>query len=226
MIDRENPLPLTRQAELLKLSRSSLYYKARPVSPANLAIMRRIDELHLECPFASGPGAASLVRDLPPNAKERTARRRPAACFDVFISDPVISGCCFPPGRGYAPDYRMSLTFRAMASMPASRFRPMKLNTHRTIAQPGSPAAKISPPMAHKAIGAFTQCGSPKCSITMPPPSALATAMLIGATASSHIVIVGALYLRLYRPRRCLGGDKEADPLNGAIDDRLVGSGT
>ena len=69
MIDRENPLPLTRQAELLKLSRSSLYYKARPVSPANLAIMRRIDELHLEYPFASGPGAASLVRDFAPQRK-------------------------------------------------------------------------------------------------------------------------------------------------------------
>lgn len=60
MIDRENPLPLTRQAELLKLSRSSLYYKARPVSPANLAIMRRIDELHLEYPFAG----SRMLRDL------------------------------------------------------------------------------------------------------------------------------------------------------------------
>ena len=38
----------TGHAGLLKLSRGSLYYKARPVTPANLAIMRRIDELHLE----------------------------------------------------------------------------------------------------------------------------------------------------------------------------------
>jgi putative transposase len=60
MIDRENPLPLTRQAELLKLSRNSLYYKARPVSPASLAIMRRIDELHLEYPFAG----SRMLRDL------------------------------------------------------------------------------------------------------------------------------------------------------------------
>ena len=48
MIDRECELPLTRQAGLLKLSRGSLYYKARPVTPANLTIMRRIDELHLD----------------------------------------------------------------------------------------------------------------------------------------------------------------------------------
>ena len=60
MIDRACPLPLTRQAGLLRLSRGSLYYKARPVSPANLAIMRRIDELHLEYPFAG----SRMLRDL------------------------------------------------------------------------------------------------------------------------------------------------------------------
>jgi putative transposase len=60
MIDREHELPLARQAALLKLSRGSLYYKGRPVSPANLAIMRRIDELHLEYPFAG----SRMLRDL------------------------------------------------------------------------------------------------------------------------------------------------------------------
>jgi putative transposase len=60
MIDREHELPLTRQAELLKLSRSGLYYRPRPVSPADLAIMRRIDELHLEYPFAG----SRMLRDL------------------------------------------------------------------------------------------------------------------------------------------------------------------
>jgi putative transposase len=60
MIDREHPLPLTRQAEILKLSRSGLYYRARPVSPADLAVMRRIDELHLNYPFAG----SRMLRDL------------------------------------------------------------------------------------------------------------------------------------------------------------------
>ena len=60
MIDREHELPLARQAELLQLSRGSLYYKRRPVSPANLAIMRRIDELHLDYPFAG----SRMLRDL------------------------------------------------------------------------------------------------------------------------------------------------------------------
>ena len=60
MIEREHELPLTRQAEVLKLSRSSLYYQPRPVAPADLAVMRRIDELHLEYPFAG----SRMLRDL------------------------------------------------------------------------------------------------------------------------------------------------------------------
>jgi putative transposase len=60
MIDREHALTLTRQAALLKLSRGSLYYTARPVTPADLAVMRRLDELHLDYPFAG----SRMLRDL------------------------------------------------------------------------------------------------------------------------------------------------------------------
>jgi putative transposase len=52
MIDREHDLPLTKQAEVLRISRSSVYYLPRPVPGADLAIMRRLDRLHLEFPFA------------------------------------------------------------------------------------------------------------------------------------------------------------------------------
>ena len=52
MIDREHDLPITKQAEALRISRGSVYYLPRPVSAADLALMRRIDELHLEFPFA------------------------------------------------------------------------------------------------------------------------------------------------------------------------------
>ena len=52
MIDRAHDLPITKQAEALNISRGSVYYLPRPVSAADLAIMRRIDELHLEFPFA------------------------------------------------------------------------------------------------------------------------------------------------------------------------------
>ena len=60
MIDRNHKLPLGRQAKALGLSRSSLYYEPRPVSPTDLAIMRRIDELHLDYPFAG----SRMLRDL------------------------------------------------------------------------------------------------------------------------------------------------------------------
>jgi putative transposase len=60
MIDRSNVLPLTRQASLLRLSRSGLYAVPRPVPPARLAIMHRIDALHLEHPFAG----SRMLRDM------------------------------------------------------------------------------------------------------------------------------------------------------------------
>lgn len=52
MINRKHKLPLTRQASALGISRGSLYYQSRPVPARDLALMRRIDELHLDYPFA------------------------------------------------------------------------------------------------------------------------------------------------------------------------------
>jgi putative transposase len=52
MIDRTHDLPITKQAEVLNISRGSVYYLPRPVSETDLGIMRRLDRLHLEYPFA------------------------------------------------------------------------------------------------------------------------------------------------------------------------------
>jgi len=60
MIDRDHKLPLTRQAAVLGIGRGSVYYRACPVPAAELAIMRRIDELHLDYPFAG----SRMLRDL------------------------------------------------------------------------------------------------------------------------------------------------------------------
>jgi putative transposase len=60
MIDREHDLPITKQAKALGISRGSVYYLPRPVPAADLAIMRRMDELHLELPFAG----SRMLRDL------------------------------------------------------------------------------------------------------------------------------------------------------------------
>src|ERR1700680_5126599 len=52
MIDREHDLPITKQAAVLNISRGSVYYLPRPVSATDLEVMRRLDRLHLEFPFA------------------------------------------------------------------------------------------------------------------------------------------------------------------------------
>jgi putative transposase len=53
MIDREHDdLPIIRQAEVVGISRGSVYYLPRPVPETDLAVMRRLDRLHLEFPFA------------------------------------------------------------------------------------------------------------------------------------------------------------------------------
>jgi putative transposase len=51
-----------RQCELLDLCRSSLYYQPKPVSPADLRLMRRIDELHLAHPFLGARKLAGLLQ--------------------------------------------------------------------------------------------------------------------------------------------------------------------
>jgi putative transposase len=60
MIDRNHDLPIARQAKALNISRSAVYYKPRPVSAEDLRIMRRLDELHLEYPFAG----SRMLRDM------------------------------------------------------------------------------------------------------------------------------------------------------------------
>lgn len=62
MIDRDHGLSGRRQAKALGISRGSVYYVPRPASDADLALMRRIDELHLEYPFAGSRMLKGLLR--------------------------------------------------------------------------------------------------------------------------------------------------------------------
>ena len=61
LIDRDHDLPVTKQAELLDISRGSVYYLPRLVSASDLALMRRLDELHLELPFAGSRMLRALL---------------------------------------------------------------------------------------------------------------------------------------------------------------------
>ena len=60
MINPEHKLPLTKQARALGISRGSIDYLPRPVSDRDQALMKRIDKLHLESPFAG----ARMLRDM------------------------------------------------------------------------------------------------------------------------------------------------------------------
>ena len=60
MIDPEHDLSIQKQAEVLEISRSTVYYQARPVSESDLGLMRQIDELHLNYPFAG----SRMLRDM------------------------------------------------------------------------------------------------------------------------------------------------------------------
>nr|WP_322075679.1 IS3 family transposase [Burkholderia cenocepacia] len=62
MIDRAHALPVSQQARLVGIARSSVYYRAQPVSEADQLLMRRIDELHMEFPFAGARMLARLLR--------------------------------------------------------------------------------------------------------------------------------------------------------------------
>jgi putative transposase len=72
MIERNHELALTKQATLLGISRGSVYYEPAPVSDADLALMRRLDELHLQFPFAG----ARMLRGLLAAEGSKVGRRR------------------------------------------------------------------------------------------------------------------------------------------------------
>jgi len=72
MIDRAHDLPVTRQAAVLNISRGSVYYLPRAIPAGELAIMRRLDELHLEFPFAG----SRMLRGLLAGEGINVGRRR------------------------------------------------------------------------------------------------------------------------------------------------------
>jgi putative transposase len=109
MIDRAHELPLVRQAELLRLSRSSLYYAPRPVPAAELAIMRRIDALHLDYPFAGSRMLRDLLRGegvIIGREMVRTMMRR--MCIEALYRRPNTSKAA--PGHTIYPYLLRGLT--------------------------------------------------------------------------------------------------------------------
>jgi putative transposase len=74
MIDRTHALPITQQSKVLNISRGRVYYLPRPVSAGDLGVMRRLDQLHLDYPFAG----SRMLRDLLCREGIKIGRRRVA----------------------------------------------------------------------------------------------------------------------------------------------------
>jgi putative transposase len=76
MIQTQHPLPVTRRCELLDVTRSTAYYRPKPVSDEDLRLMRLIDEIHLELPFYGSRRLAGELEDRghPPVNRKRVRR--------------------------------------------------------------------------------------------------------------------------------------------------------
>ena len=72
MIDRTHELSVVRQCQILELARSTAYYTPKPTSAEDVVLMRRMDELHLEYPFAG----SRMLRDLLRNEGQPVGRKR------------------------------------------------------------------------------------------------------------------------------------------------------
>ena len=94
MIDRDHDLSITRQAELLDISRGTVYYLPRPVSPADLALMRALDELHLQHPFMG----ARMLRDQLTKKGIKVGRRH----VRTLMTRMGIEALCPQPGTSKA----------------------------------------------------------------------------------------------------------------------------
>jgi len=100
MIDRTHDLSITRQAELLGISRGCVYYLPRPVSDEDLRLMRRLDELHLEHPFMG----ARMLRDQLWRQGRQVGRRHVATLMQRM----GIQALCPQPGSSKpAPGHKV-----------------------------------------------------------------------------------------------------------------------
>ena len=95
MIDCSHDLAVTRQARALGISRSSVYYLPKPASMVELEIMRRLDELHLEYPFAG----SRMLRDLLRQEGFVIGRLRVASLMKWMAIDAGLSGISCVGGR-------------------------------------------------------------------------------------------------------------------------------
>ena len=106
MIEREGPLSLSRQCALLKVSRSSQYYRPKGESTENLALMRCMDELHMAYPFY---GSRQMMRRMTGQATEARALR--SATSPRRRRPPLNHETTLPPCSSTTSTNRVSSNF-------------------------------------------------------------------------------------------------------------------
>jgi putative transposase len=104
MIDRTHDLPVARQCQVLSLARSTAYYRPQEASEADLALMRRIDELHLEHPFAG----SRMLRDMLKREGHQIGRKHVATLvkkmgIEALYKKSNTSKCSKLPATNVAP---------------------------------------------------------------------------------------------------------------------------
>ncbi len=72
MIEPEDEVSVRRQCELLRVNRSGLYYEPRATDADELALMKRIDDLHLKHPFY---GSRKITQALKAEGREVNRKR-------------------------------------------------------------------------------------------------------------------------------------------------------
>jgi putative transposase len=102
MIDRAHELPVVRQCQILALSRSTAYYQPQPVSEADLVLMRRIDELHLEHPFAGARMLSRMLkREGPPAGRRHVSTLMKQMSINALYRKPNSSSKRHPAHKVY-----------------------------------------------------------------------------------------------------------------------------
>jgi len=100
MIDRDHELPVSKQCAALGISRGSVYYEPSGVSQSDLALMRRIDELHLAHPHAG----SRMLRDLLAAEGSKIGRRHVRTLMERMGIEAVY---CRPRTSAPAPGHKI-----------------------------------------------------------------------------------------------------------------------
>jgi hypothetical protein len=106
MINRDDPLPITKQCHILELSRSSVYYIPAQLPDKDRELMRLIDEIHLEEPYLGSRGMKSALRirdhkvgriHVRTPSPIRGIRSTPTFCVGSTLSVPILYGVPISP---------------------------------------------------------------------------------------------------------------------------------